>query len=360
MKYHMENNHKKINKTRISGAILGIALVVFLIGCVYLDRISVMQTLEDGTEVAYAEAGTDAVFTLEGRIECIEDRTDVQFVAAILVPKSWNARQNATATYTTNIHSDPDEELPMSIIPDSSIPSNGGGRTWSEALMQEYGVGPNVLNDMEWVVLQTNLKWLILNGDKATYTIKIRCNVGELNLKARIGFFVNHTDDGFGSGGDEKKMAFSDECFEVINGKGSVIDFCTNHFNRVQPLAALQNDFVSFSFMGDVDDNALALIDEVYFEATAYTKNGNVLTVFERSAKTLMKREAPDSKVFDITIWPRSYFGVAQNDEIERIEYVFTDKNGIETITQSDDDYIVFGTEIGENKKPFSFEFKCD
>jgi hypothetical protein len=355
----MENKCKKNRRSYTAGIILACTLFLSLLGCVYLDRVSVKQTLDDGTEVAYAEAGTEATFTIEGHIQCAEDHNDVQFVAAILVPKSWNAKKNASATYVTNIHTSPSETLSMSVIPESSLPKNGGGRTWSEALMQEYGVGPNALRDMEWVVFQTDRKWLILNNDNATYTIKIKCNVGEQNMKARIGFFINHTDDGFSSGGDHKKVTFSEECFEVINGKGLVIDFCNPHFFRVQPLAALQDDFVTFSFLGGVGENDLASLDEIYYEATAYTRNGGVLTISEKSNKTQMKREAPDSKTFDITIWPRDFFGVADNDEIERIEYVFTDRSGHITVTQSDDD-IINEIEVEDEKVPFSIEFKCN
>lgn len=54
----------------------------------------------------------------------------------------------------------------------------------------------------------------------------------------------------------------------------------------------MQNDFVTFSFIGGMDDeNALVKADKIYFEGTAVASDGHRYTVNEKSDKTLMKRE---------------------------------------------------------------------
>ncbi len=357
----MKNIFNKNRKFYFKGIFLVSLFAIILFGCVYLDSVSIMQIQGDGTEAPIAKAGTEATFTVKGNINCAEDHGDVRFVVSVLVPKSWNARAHAKVTYVTTLHTDPDEILTMSVVPESSLPKNAGGRTWGEALMQEYGVGPNVLSDMEWVTFQTDDKWAIFNGDKPTYTIYIRTNVGELNLKTYLGFFVNHTDDGLSTSNDHKKVKFSDEAFEVVDGKGLTIDFCNNHFNKVQPLAALQNDFVTFSFNGGVYQNDLTSANEIYIEAKAYDAFGTVIsTITERSNKTLLIRESAYNDIYNLTIWPADFFDVLNGMIIDHIEYIFTNKDGSVTITQSDDDYAVNGTEIVGAKEPFVIQLLCD
>ena len=78
--------------------------------------------------------------------------------------------------------------------------------TWSDALMAKYGVGVNVLNDMEWVAFQTDKIYSIKNHDNPTFNISFKCKTGPKNLKARIGFFINHSDDGLSSNEDHYKV----------------------------------------------------------------------------------------------------------------------------------------------------------
>ena len=260
----------------------------------------------------------------------------------------------------TTLHTDQDEVLPMRVIPESSLPKNGGGRTWGEALIQDYGVGPNVLNDMEWVSFETVDKWEIYNGDKPQYTITIKTNVGDQNLKAYLGFFVNHSDDGISSSSDHKKIKFSDEFFEVYGGVGQTIDFANEHFNKVQPLASLQDDFVTFSFNGGVYANDLTLENEVYFAAQAYDANDVLLAdISEKTSKTLMVKESQYNEVRNLTFWPAQFFNIAEGETISYIKYVFTNSDGSILITQSDDDEVVENTPNDGLNRSFVFEFLC-
>ena len=48
--------------------------------------------------------------------------------------------------------------------------------------------------------------------------------------------------------------------------------------------------------------------DAIYMEATAYTDNGNVYSVDERSEKTLMiKEDRVFSETYNLTIWPAGF-----------------------------------------------------
>jgi hypothetical protein len=357
----MKNIFKNISSSRLKIILITTGFILLLAGCVFIDTVSIMQTQDDGSLAPISKAGTVATFTLSGHIVCAEDHGDVQFVFSFLAPKSWNVRKNGIVTYKTTLNTDPDQELKMSVVPESSLPKNGGGRSWGDALVQDYGVGPNVISDMEWVTFATDAKWAIFNGDKPNYTIYLRTNVGTQNLKAYLGFFVNHTDDGMSTSNDHKKVKFSDTPFEVIGGKGLTIDYSSEHFNKVQPLSVLQDDYVTFSFNGGVFLNNLISSQNIYIEGTAYDENGVVVSIVnEKSSKTILKRETQYTQIYSLTAWPASFFNVPDGRVIKRIEYVFTNNDRSVIITQSDDDFAVKGTPIVGDKKPFVFELLCD
>ncbi len=170
---------------------------------------------------------------------------------------------------------------------------------------------------------------------------------------------MNHTEDGFSNVCDHKKVKFSDECFEVVGGKGLTIDYCNDHYNKVQPLASLQDDFVTFSFNGAVNlDNALSKSGEVYLKATAVTDAGKRYVVTEKTDKTRLTKESAFSDTYSITIWPSDFFDV--NDEkIVSVDYWFTNKNETIVISKSDDDALL-GEDNPEEMAPFYFEFLCE
>lgn len=352
------NTIKTKNKSGFLALLTVMLISMCVAGCVYIDGYSIMQVY-NGKEVSYCYAGDTATFTLTGHIECHQDTQGDQFIFAILVPKAWNLANNSRVTYKCDLADDRNEELPMDVVPASELPKNGNGLTWVQCLTNQYGVGPNVLDDMEWVVFKTRAKWDIVNNQFPKYTIYVHVKTAMQNLKCHIGFFVNHTADGFSTSSDHKKVIYSSECFEVVNGKGATIDFCNNHYNKVSPLSSLQNDFVTLSFMGDVASNKLANSD-VYVESSAFTNSGKVYSVTEKSPKTLMKRSNEHLATYKITIWPVDFFKVPHTEYIDSIQYQFTNKDRSVVIDQSEDDYIQLGTPIPAARKPFKFEFSCE
>ena len=82
-------------------------------------------------------------------------------------------------------------------------------------------------------------------------------------------------------------------------------------------------------------------------------------TVNTRNDKTRMIRENEYSDTYNITLWPVDFFGVPHDENIERIEYYFTNSDGTITITQSDDDFEQKGDPMPEVKSNFVFRFEC-
>ncbi len=348
-------NILKKGSLKISVGVVACVVSFAVAACVYIDSYNLFQVRE-GKEVLYAYAGEDVLFTLNGHIECHENHSSVNFAVAILVPKDWDVANTAVVTYKNDLADDRDKEYSMSLIPASQLPKNGGGRTWVECLTQEYGVGNNVLDDMEWVVFQTDQKWDIANNQDPKYTILFHLKAGKKNLKFHPGFFVNHTDDGFSDSDDHKKVRFADECFEVVGGVGAVMDFCNNHYNKVNPMMALQDDYVTFTFNGDVANNELNAFGGAYFVGEAVTVDGKVY----KAAPAVMTRENSVSNVYNITLWPTGFFNVPEGEVIQYINYYFASKDGTVTITQSDDDFEQLGTPMPAEKQPFTFNLTCD
>ena len=356
----MKMNIKRKNRIAWVSSLFLMALVV--IGCVYLDDYSVNQGTKENP-IYWTKAGEIATFTIDGHIESAQDQTR-KFLVAILVPKSWNARANTTMTYTATGKEDGVTELPMSAVDPKLVPKNSKV-PWSELLMAEYGVGTNVLNDMEWVAFSTNKIYAIYQHDQVKMKFTIKCKTGSKNLRFKPGFFINFAEDDF-PGNDEtgmkyKKYTSSKECFEVVEGVGGVTDFCAFHYNKTEPLAALQDDFVTFTFLGDTYDNKLKNADAVYMEAVAHTDNGKTYQINEKSAKTLMtKEDRAHSNIFNITIWPTEYFGIQDGETITKIDYIFTNKDGTLNITYTDDKIAAEGGEVVGEEEPFVCELMCE
>ena len=228
------------------------------------------------------------------------------------------------------------------------------GYTWPDALMERFGVGTNVLNDMEWVAFKSDKGYHLNNGDKPYFEVTVKCYVGMQNLRARLGFFINRDDDGLSQDDRYFKASFSDP-FTVENGTGTYIDFCTYHYNAVEPLESNQNDFITFSFIGSAHLNDLSATGEVYFNAVAHTDAGNTYEVMARDASTLMKRENSYSSTYKKTIWPAGYFGVPEGETITKIEYQFVNADGTIVINKTADDIAGDEPEIIENQM-FGFE----
>lgn len=341
---------------KIIFAVVAVCIAVFA-SCIYLDSIDVKQPQGDGTMAAKINAGEIATFVMNGHIEVAGDQVqyDDRLIFAILVPKAWKLLENnPQVTYRTTVLETWETVSTMSPIPDTQSPKNMQGYTWPDALMERFGVGTNVLNDMEWVAFKSDKGYHLNNGDKPYFEVTVKCYVGMQNLRARLGFFINRDDDGLSQDDRYFKASFSDP-FTVENGTGTYIDFCTYHYNAVEPLESNQNDFITFSFIGSAHLNDLSATGEVYFNAVAHTDAGNTYEVMARDASTLMKRENSYSSTYKKTIWPAGYFGVPEGETITKIEYQFVNADGTIVINKTADDIAGDEPEIIENQM-FGFE----
>ncbi|GGF24373.1 DUF4961 domain-containing protein [Echinicola rosea] len=327
-----------INKKWVYTNVL-IAIVAFLLTmCLFLDGIEYPETVV---------ANEEATFHMKVRVDAADNSDNVRLVIGYLVPKSWKASENTTVSYTSSID---EGEMNMSLIPTESLPKNGGGVTWSQGIKAKYGFGPNVLDDMEWVAYWSDRVYNVANGEDITADIAITTKIGPDNLRVKLGFFVNHTNDGLSEDTDHFKVEFTD-CISVTDGEGDVTDFCELHFNSAQPLSASKDDIVTLRYQGDIGDNPLDPYEEIYLCSKVITDKGNEYAVCDATSKSKMMKASTFGRTFSLTFWPAGFYGVPEDESILRLEYTFTNADG--SVELQDE-------EEGGSPRPFVYTFKCE
>lgn len=316
----------------LSGNIVVILLAFFAMTCVFIDGVDYSSSVV---------AGQIATFKVRVSIDGQATVTNTRMVIGFLAPKSWNASQHTTMTYTSNIDGGIQT---MSLVPASAVPKNNPGQTWAAAIKGRFGFGENVLNDMEWIVYWSDKTYTVNNGDDLTAEVLINVKAGVENVKFKPTFFLNHTDDGL-STDDRHFKIFKGNCFTVTDGAGDLIDFCELHFNAAQPLTATKDDFVTFNFMGDVGPNSLVTADKIFFCAKAYTDQGHVFEVCAPEERSRMKKQFQFGNAYTLTVWPAQYFGIPEAEAITAIEYSFRNEDG--------------SIEVKDGANPFVYTFKC-
>ena len=348
----------KRHKWGVLAFVVAIPLIVwacsFTINNIFLEQ----EDPDTGEQVMYARVGEEVTFKFDGVIATEGEWSGEAFIVAILAPTSLNLAENATVTFTEDLFAGADVQNNMTVIPDNSSPKNQAGLTWDQALKNKYGVMSNVLNDMEWVAFQSTRTDYGENGKTINFTVTVKFNAGTKNLRFKPAFFVNHSSDGLST--DAQHFTCKEgECFEILGAEGATTDYCVYHYFSTTPLQALQNDFVTFTFQGDINTNELSDCNEIYWEATAYT-DANPTTGY-KGEKTLMKQQDGGLARYNVTIWPAGFFGIPKDETITRIDYVFTNADGTKKVTLSDDNRDNDGEEVPEGEEtPFSYYFTCE
>jgi hypothetical protein len=274
-------------------------------------------------------------------------------VFGFLAPKGWAAAQNAKITYTSTAGNGK-----MVLMPSTTIEPQSSGLTWSAALLKKFGIGGNLVNDMEWVVYQSDVGFPLSNGEEITATLNISLKVGadNNNTLCKLGYVIAESNDGLHDvdgniDGGAKYEYYAEQvtpCFMLTGGSGDIVDFCNPQLTSADPPKSLDNDFVTITFDGTVTPTALTGASKVYLCATANTSDGKTYTVCDQSAKTQFTQTVAGSNKYKITIWPRSYFGIADSQTIVNMNYFLTDATG----------NIKVG--YGNTASPFTYTFKCN
>lgn len=316
--------------------LVGLSLTVFLVQC---GLKSLTVTIPE-----QAKAGETVTFIMhsgaEPRIEGSGTYT-TQLLAGIMVPKNWNARRNAILKYTS-----PKGNGTMRLIPDSEV-EPVSGLNWHQAAKKMFGIGPNLVDDFEWIIYRSTQSYTFANNEDIDFNVAVECNVGSENMLVRLGFYVGSSIENLRpEDTDYKKFTFS-EVFQVTDGEGDLIDFVNPQLGTVQPVKSLDNDIITLNFNGGVVNTVLDNENEVYLHARAFDQGGQLIgEVNESSEKTRLT--SMQGKRFLIDIWPRGFFNIAKGVQIARLEYFFTDQTGTKVVG------------YGNTAEPFKYTFRCE
>ena len=297
-----------------------------------------------------AVVGSTVPITLHIAISCNSSGT-ANFIMGFLAPNGWNAAGNTTVTYNSSKGNGN-----MVLIPSSTLAPNGNGLTWPQELKKQFGNAGNLIDDVSWVVYQTDVPLVFNNGDQITGTVNIKTKVGadNNNTLVKLAYVVANSSNGITSDGFQTCGAtaeyyneFITPCFQLTGGSGDIVDFCNPQLTTVNPPKSLDNDFITLTFDSNVVPTGLSGAAATYLCATAYTNDGKTITVCGQAAPSKMVQTVAASGKYQVTFWPRSYFGLTATQTITKMTYFITDQTG----------KIQVG--YGNTPAPFTYTFKC-
>ncbi len=325
---------KLIKNTRYLYLFIGATVIVCLTQC-GLNPFTIQMP-------ASGDAGQVVTFTLHGSTEARVEKPpfSTKLLVGIMVPKSWNAKQNAVVSFKSK-----KGDETMTLIPDSEIEPNSG-QNWSNAAKKRFGTGPNLFDDFEWISYRSSKVYDFLNYDDIDITVKVECKLGPENMIVKLGFYMGSSTANLRTNdADYTKYSFSN-AFEVKNGNGDLIDFVNPQLSKIEPVKSKDNDIVTFTFDAGVTNTSLSNSDDLYLCAKAFSQTDAIIAeVCEQTIKT--KLTAIGGKRHRIDLWPRGFFNLPPGTSISRIEYYYTDITGT----------IKVG--YGNTSDPFKFTFQC-
>jgi len=261
-------------------------------------------------------------------------------VIGICVPRSWNASVNTTMHLTSDVGNGT-----MSLIPDGATEPSSG-LSWKAAFTKKFGIGPNVIDDMEWIVFWSDDKYTVPNQTTENAVIYIDIKTSMDNLQFKPGYAMCEDGDGLSDGNTGYYTKAFGSCLQVANGEGDIQDFCNPQIGIGDPSSSTDNDLITIKYDGNLDSTSLPTLDKIYLCAKAYTSDAQTIDVCAQD--NVSKMTALGSKKWRIDLWPRKYFQVPSGKTLTKIEYYFTDQSGS------------IKTGYGNTTTtPFVYSFKC-
>lgn len=310
--------------------------VMVLLGLVIAACVSTITNINQPSEI---NAGDTAkiILSIQWK-ETNFDHTDRQ-VIGICVPKSWDAANHTSMRVEGDVG-----ESGMSLVPSSAIEPMTK-LPYNEAFMKKFGIGPNLIEDMEWVVFWSDIKFTVPNQSLVNGKVYINIKTSTANLQFKPGYAMCEDKDGLSDEFSGFYTSAFGTCMATVNGEGDLQDFCNPQIGIGEPSNALANDLITIRYDGNLDISALPGETNIYFCAKAYTTDGQILENCNKDEDALLKPWA--FKKWRVDLWPFKYFGMQPGQELTKIEYYFTNESG------------TLKTGFANTSDPFIYNFKC-
>ena len=331
----MQNAKKIIARKRLKQKVYFLGIVL-LLGMVIAACVSTITNINQPAEVNALDTAR-IVLGIQWK-QTNFDHTDRQ-VIGICVPKSWDAANNTTMTLSGDAGDAAMNVIPASVVdPATKLP-------YSQAFMKKFGIGPNLIDDMEWVVFWSDKKFFVANQSLVNGTVYINIKTPNENVQFKPGYAMCEDNDGLSDGFTGFYTSAFGTCMQVVNGEGDLQDFCNPQIGIGEPSNALANDIITLKYDGNLDVSALPAENDIYLCAKAYTTDGTVIDKCVQDDNSKMNIWSP--KKWRIDFWPFKYFGLQSGQELSKIEYYFTNSSG------------TLKTGFANTTDPFIYTFKC-
>lgn len=293
---------------------------------------------------------TDSIHTNIGG----SGQTVAAYVLGVLLPKGWNGAANATVTYSGDLGSGNMGLMPSNTI-EPGAAKNGTNLNWPASMMKTFGIRKNLVNDLEWVVFQSNQQYTFTNvtAYRADATIKIKVGADNNNTDFFTAFVIAESTDGL-QYWDAPDPYFNEKdggCLIVTGGSTGILnDYCHPQLVTIDPPKSTSNEFITLTFNNKLTPTALSGKTNLYLCVdTAYTSDGKALTNFcMQTEKSNLVQTSAGSGLYSLTLWPQSFFGLSATQTLTRMVYHITDETG--TVKTG------YG---GDPNTPFSYVFGC-
>jgi len=273
------------------------------------------------------------------------------YVVGILLPKGWAGAANTTVTYTSNLGNGNMQLMPSTVIEPSTI-SSGANLNYAQSMQAKFGIGANLINDLEWVVFRSVDQISIANTITITGNVnfKIKVGVDGNTTIYRPAYVLCESTDGLGEYlGTTPDYASANGPRMTVNGPGDINDLVDPQLTSFDPPKSLQNDIVTLTYNEKLDTVHALSGTKLYFCVdTAYTSDGKSLTGFcAQSSKTQLIQTTATSGLYKFTFWPSSFFGLNSTQTVTKISYHIIDANGNQI-------------GLGDTIAPFVYKFNCN
>lgn len=336
---------KKLKKLLKKIVVLGAALpLIFL----FVTSCFLIKGVNQPTSV---KAGETMTVTVDVAFDSEDNGADYKILLfGMLVPKSWDAANNATARYDSDHNANPDQPgSGLMIFDDGDLTNwksqskgadgNASGNTWATDMENIIGTGENY-GEMEWVAFYSEN---FIDGSNAAFdgTITVQIEVGDQYTGTQLGYVIGHVGDGlkFEEGGSTPEASskwydveFTD-CLSITGTDANATDLCgaaPTFTATIGPENYLFDDIISVKFDAKEGLNgantALFNAGEVFACATAMLSDGTTIVKCDRGDAS--KMTLTGDNIWKISLWPPGYFQIPEGQLMTEIHLNFQNADG--------------------------------
>ncbi len=289
-----------------------------------------------------AKVNSEVTFTVKCRVLTDTDDKNTHFVFALLAPKSWDLKNNAKLTFTTEGMEKQNEpnvtNEPMVLIPDNET-ERSTALPYPTAYQSKIGLMDNY-GPVEWTVWKSTNSLNIVdkqftNGIENVYAIvTITLKTGPEPVKFNLGAGFCGTNWGMTPSANEGRYEPNERYVTVtVSGEADepINDYTVIPTVSVTPSEFRYGDIFAVNFDGSTTE--LKDSETVYLQGRAVLADGTEKLLEAKDASTKMN---PNGEANWMRyIYPKALFGLPQSAQIKTIHVWFTD--GTTTYVEGDE-----------------------